>query len=106
MLVSPSRIVTSVFDDYFSLIGLATVLILRNTGVDQTRMELLSCWWVHRLSFDTLLNLHLQLNTLDEAATMTFNLTESPWINAGRQYSVRVSEMGNRVAWEIGLNLL
>lgn len=29
------------------------------------------------------------LNTLNETATMTFNLTESPWINAGRQYSVR-----------------
>ncbi|KAF7798480.1 hypothetical protein EIP86_009701 [Pleurotus ostreatoroseus] len=29
------------------------------------------------------------LNTLDEPATMFFNLTESPWIRAGRQYSVR-----------------
>ncbi|GLB45195.1 putative alpha galactosidase A [Lyophyllum shimeji] len=29
------------------------------------------------------------LNTLDEPATMSFNLTESPWIRAGRQYSVR-----------------
>lgn len=29
------------------------------------------------------------LNTLDEPASMTFNLTESPWIRAGRQYSVR-----------------
>ncbi|KAK7040879.1 hypothetical protein VNI00_009475 [Paramarasmius palmivorus] len=29
------------------------------------------------------------LNTLNETATMTFNLTESPWIRAGRQYSVR-----------------
>ncbi|KAJ3508286.1 hypothetical protein NLJ89_g5842 [Agrocybe chaxingu] len=29
------------------------------------------------------------LNTLNEPATMTFNLTESPWIRAGRQYSVR-----------------
>ncbi|KAJ3566460.1 hypothetical protein NP233_g6989 [Leucocoprinus birnbaumii] len=29
------------------------------------------------------------LNTLEEPASMTFNLTESPWINAGRQYSVR-----------------
>ncbi|KXN84641.1 putative alpha-galactosidase B [Leucoagaricus sp. SymC.cos] len=29
------------------------------------------------------------LNTLDEPATMTFNLTESPWIRAGRQYTVR-----------------
>ncbi|KAF8551645.1 glycoside hydrolase family 27 protein [Imleria badia] len=29
------------------------------------------------------------INTLDEPATMFFNLTESPWIRAGRQYSVR-----------------
>ncbi|KAI9066864.1 glycoside hydrolase family 27 protein [Trametes sanguinea] len=30
------------------------------------------------------------INTLDEPADMFFNLTESPWIRAGRQYSVRV----------------
>ncbi|EED85274.1 hypothetical protein POSPLDRAFT_134790 [Postia placenta Mad-698-R] len=29
------------------------------------------------------------LNTLDEPANMFFNLTESPWIRAGRQYAVR-----------------
>ncbi|KAJ7112767.1 glycoside hydrolase [Mycena crocata] len=29
------------------------------------------------------------LNTLNEPSTMSFNLTESPWIRAGRQYSVR-----------------
>ncbi|KAJ6512538.1 glycoside hydrolase family 27 protein [Mycena sanguinolenta] len=29
------------------------------------------------------------LNTLDEPSDMAFNLTESPWIRAGRQYSVR-----------------
>nr|GAT51695.1 glycoside hydrolase family 27 protein [Mycena chlorophos] len=29
------------------------------------------------------------LNTLDEPADMLFSLTESPWIRAGRQYSVR-----------------
>ncbi|KAF8584417.1 glycoside hydrolase family 27 protein [Ramaria rubella] len=29
------------------------------------------------------------LNTLNETAEMFFNLTESPWIRAGRQYSVR-----------------
>ncbi|KIM70699.1 glycoside hydrolase family 27 protein [Scleroderma citrinum Foug A] len=29
------------------------------------------------------------INTLDKPATMSFNLTESPWIRAGRQYSVR-----------------
>ncbi|KAG6331627.1 hypothetical protein ID866_7464 [Astraeus odoratus] len=29
------------------------------------------------------------INTLDEPATLSFNLTESPWIRAGRQYSVR-----------------
>ncbi|KAI0792580.1 glycoside hydrolase family 27 protein [Abortiporus biennis] len=29
------------------------------------------------------------LNTLEEPANMSFNLTESPWIRAGRQYAVR-----------------
>ncbi|CAK5278093.1 unnamed protein product [Mycena citricolor] len=29
------------------------------------------------------------INVLDEAADMTFNLTESPWLRAGRTYSVR-----------------
>ncbi|KAL4254590.1 Alpha-galactosidase [Abortiporus biennis] len=29
------------------------------------------------------------LNTLSEPSTLSFNLTESPWIRAGRQYSVR-----------------
>jgi len=29
------------------------------------------------------------LNTLNEPSEMSFNLTESPWIRAGRQYSVR-----------------
>jgi len=29
------------------------------------------------------------LNTLNETSTMNFNLTESPFIRAGRQYSVR-----------------
>ncbi|TFY54397.1 hypothetical protein EVJ58_g8889 [Rhodofomes roseus] len=29
------------------------------------------------------------LNTLNEPADMFFNLTESPWIRAGREYSVR-----------------
>ncbi|KAH8108619.1 glycoside hydrolase [Phellopilus nigrolimitatus] len=29
------------------------------------------------------------LNTLNQSADMFFNLTESPWIRAGRQYSVR-----------------
>jgi len=29
------------------------------------------------------------LNTLDEPSTLFFNLTESPWIRAGRQYAVR-----------------
>jgi alpha-galactosidase len=30
------------------------------------------------------------LNTLDESANLFFNLTESPWIRAGRKYNVRV----------------
>ncbi|KZV82943.1 glycosyl hydrolase domain-containing protein, partial [Exidia glandulosa HHB12029] len=29
------------------------------------------------------------LNVADSPATLSFNLTESPWIRAGRQYSVR-----------------
>lgn len=33
----------------------------------------------------------IQLNTLDEPADMFFKLAESPWIRAGRQYTVRVS---------------
>ncbi|CAE6456590.1 unnamed protein product [Rhizoctonia solani] len=31
----------------------------------------------------------MMLNTLDEPAEMSFNLTESPWIRAGRQYTIR-----------------
>ncbi|KAK0192450.1 glycoside hydrolase [Armillaria mellea] len=31
----------------------------------------------------------INLNILDEPSTLFFNLTESPWIRAGRQYSVR-----------------
>ncbi|KAF8699845.1 Alpha galactosidase A, partial [Rhizoctonia solani] len=31
----------------------------------------------------------MMLNTLDEPAEMSFNLTESPWIRAGRKYSIR-----------------
>ncbi|KAG6810181.1 hypothetical protein H0H92_012972 [Tricholoma furcatifolium] len=36
-----------------------------------------------------LFTIQIQLNTLNEPADMFFNLTESPWIRAGRQYSVR-----------------
>jgi len=32
-----------------------------------------------------------KINSLDHATDLAFNLTESPWIRAGRQYSVRVS---------------
>ncbi|KAF8755534.1 Alpha galactosidase A [Rhizoctonia solani] len=35
----------------------------------------------------------MMLNTLDEPAEMSFNLTESPWIRAGRKYSIRVSQI-------------
>ena len=35
-------------------------------------------------------DLRRQLNTLNEPADLTFNLTESPWLRAGRKYSVRV----------------
>ncbi|KAG8691290.1 hypothetical protein FRC11_005266 [Ceratobasidium sp. 423] len=31
----------------------------------------------------------MMLNTLDEPAELSFNLTESPWIRAGRQYTIR-----------------
>ncbi|CAE6441719.1 unnamed protein product [Rhizoctonia solani] len=31
----------------------------------------------------------MMLNTLDEPAELSFNLTESPWIRAGRQYAIR-----------------
>ena len=34
----------------------------------------------------------VQLNVLDHPADMFFSLTESPWIRAGRQYSVRVRD--------------
>jgi hypothetical protein len=32
----------------------------------------------------------MSINTLDVPARLAFNLTESPWIDGGRQYSVRV----------------
>ncbi|KAI6094902.1 hypothetical protein EDD16DRAFT_1502587, partial [Pisolithus croceorrhizus] len=35
------------------------------------------------------------INTLDEPAAIFFNLTESPWIRAGRQYSVRETHPNN-----------
>ncbi|KAF8599328.1 glycoside hydrolase [Ceratobasidium sp. AG-I] len=31
----------------------------------------------------------MMLNTLNEPASMTFNLTETPWIRAGRKYTIR-----------------
>ncbi|KAG9127803.1 hypothetical protein FRC07_008995 [Ceratobasidium sp. 392] len=31
----------------------------------------------------------MMLNTLDHPATMSFNLTETPWLRAGRKYSIR-----------------
>ncbi|QRW10767.1 hypothetical protein RhiLY_09766 [Ceratobasidium sp. AG-Ba] len=31
----------------------------------------------------------MMLNTLDHAAAMSFNLTETPWLRAGRKYSIR-----------------
>ncbi|KDQ12125.1 glycoside hydrolase family 27 protein [Botryobasidium botryosum FD-172 SS1] len=31
----------------------------------------------------------MMLNTLNKQATMSFNLTETPWLRSGRQYSVR-----------------
>lgn len=43
-------------------------------------------YWSGRSENGTVIML---LNTLNESASMTFNLTESPWNRAGRQYSVR-----------------
>ncbi|KAF9478958.1 glycoside hydrolase [Pholiota conissans] len=43
-------------------------------------------YWSGQAQFGTVFML---LNTLNEPSTMTFNLTESPFIRAGRQYSVR-----------------
>ncbi|KAG6823845.1 hypothetical protein H0H92_008867, partial [Tricholoma furcatifolium] len=43
-------------------------------------------YWSGPSKFGTVIML---LNTLAEPATLSFNLTESPWIRAGRQYSVR-----------------
>ncbi|KAL0571651.1 hypothetical protein V5O48_010309 [Marasmius crinis-equi] len=43
-------------------------------------------YWSGRSENGTVIML---LNTLNEPASMAFNLTESPWIRAGRQYSVR-----------------
>ncbi|KAF8634242.1 hypothetical protein AX15_001000 [Amanita polypyramis BW_CC] len=39
------------------------------------------------------------LNVLDQPADMLFNLTESPWIRAGRQYSVRVRSLFQLTVW-------
>ncbi|EKM74620.1 hypothetical protein AGABI1DRAFT_116817 [Agaricus bisporus var. burnettii JB137-S8] len=43
-------------------------------------------YWSGETSYGTVFML---LNVLDHPADMTFSLTESPWIRAGRQYSVR-----------------
>jgi len=55
------------------------------------------CWFV-KLSINLLLSVRLmvvffddKINSLDHPTDLAFNLTESPWIRAGRQYSVRVS---------------
>jgi hypothetical protein len=36
-----------------------------------------------------------QINTMDEPSDLLFFLTESPWIRAGRQYTVRVCDMSS-----------
>ncbi|KAJ1303004.1 hypothetical protein OPQ81_011206 [Rhizoctonia solani] len=43
-------------------------------------------YWSGRTQNGTVI---MMLNTLDEPAEMSFNLTESPWIRAGRQYTIR-----------------
>jgi alpha-galactosidase len=42
-----------------------------------------------------------KINSLNHPTDLTFNLTESPWIRAGRQYSVRVSRrpLAHRKQW-------
>lgn len=47
----------------------------------------------------------LQINTLSEPADMSFTLTESPWIRAGIQYSVRVGSpnLAPRVLFNVSL---
>ena len=47
--------------------------------------------WMRVVAENYLLGMCVQINTFDAAATMFFQLTESPWLRAGRQYSVRVS---------------
>jgi len=43
-------------------------------------------YWSGRTQNGTVIML---LNTLNKPATMSFNLTETPWLRSGRQYSVR-----------------
>jgi alpha-galactosidase len=65
--------------------------ILRNIGVEKVRTGLYSCLWVQSevMCFWIYIIL-LQINVLNKPADMFFTLTESPWIGAGRQYSIRV----------------
>jgi hypothetical protein len=68
---------------------------LLNTGAVPVRTEQFSCLYVisePRYHDDFSTNT-LQINTLSEPANMFFNLTESPWIRAGIQYSVRVGSL-------------
>lgn len=81
---------------------------LLNTGAVPVRTEQFSCLYViselryHDFSIDT-----PQINTLSEPANMFFNLTESPWIRAGIQYSVRVGSPASRITLQSSLlNLL
>lgn len=74
-----------------SRIGRVTALTLLSTGVDLHKMELCLCLYASSSWSDTpVLKYAFQLNTLDTPSNLFFNLTESPFIRAGRQYSVRV----------------
>jgi hypothetical protein len=65
---------------------------LLNTGAVPAKMERFLCLYViPEPQYHDYFGINtLQINTLSEPADMFFNLTESPWIRAGIQYSVRV----------------
>jgi alpha-galactosidase len=82
-----------------SLTGPTMQHTLLNTGAVPVRTEQFSCSYVFsepRYHDDFSINT-LQINTLSEPANMFFNLTESPWIRAGIQYSVRVGSPASRI---------
>jgi hypothetical protein len=58
---------------------------------ERDRLHARQCLLLHSPTEKRILtDRRVQLNVLDEPADMTFNLTESPWIRAGKEYAVRV----------------